>query len=259
MNFFIIKEYIRYLHYSTDEHSIHSPFFYNFYTNLVKNTYDSKEWKSIENQRKKLLKDESEYEILDLGAGSKVEKSAVRKVKSVAKHSLSNPKFSQFLFQLIRLYQFNSIVELGTSLGINTAYLAKSNPNSQINTFEADPKAIEIAKKINSGHENIHFHKGDIAKTLPEFLQKSNQKLDLVYADANHTYEASIQYFNFILPHLSKNSIYIMDDIHWSAGMKKAWRELKSKKEVTSSIDLFDAGLLFFNPDFEKQDFVLEF
>ncbi|MGJ3236176.1 O-methyltransferase [Marivirga sp.] len=259
MNFFLIKEYIRYFHYKTDEHSIHSPFFYNFYTNLVKKTYDYKEWKSIEIQRKQLLKDESEYEILDLGAGSKVEKSAVRRVKSIAKHSLSKPKFSQFLFHLIRLYHFNNIVELGTSLGINTAYLAKANPDAGINTFEADPNAIEIAKKINSSQENIHFHVGDIAKTLPEFLQKSNHNIELVYADANHTYEASIQYFNFILPHLSENSIYIMDDIHWSAGMKKAWIELKNRHEVTSSIDFFDAGLLFFNTDFEKQDFVLEF
>jgi predicted O-methyltransferase YrrM len=259
LNFFLIKEYIQYFHYKTDEHSLHSPFFYNFYTKLVKKNHYGNEWESIEKQRIQLLKDNSEYEILDLGAGSKVEKSAVRKVKSIAKHSLSKPKFSQFLFQLIRLYNFNNIIELGTSLGINTAYLAKANQNAEINTFEADPNAIEIAKNINSSQKNISFHKGDIARTLPDLLQKANHNIDLVYADANHTYEACIQYFNILLPHLSQNSVYILDDIHWSVGMKKAWKELKNRKEVTSSIDLFDAGLLFFNPDFQRQNYVLDF
>jgi hypothetical protein len=41
--------------------------------------------------------------------------------------------------------------------------------------------------------------------------------------------------------------------------MKKAWEELKESKEVTSSIDLFDAGLLFFNQDFKKQHHILSF
>jgi len=259
LNFFLLKEYLRYFHLKTDEHSLHSPFFYNFYLNIVKNKSISKEWTSIENNRKDLLTDDTEFKIIDLGAGSKVEKSQFRKVKSIAKNSLSSPKFSQFLFHLIHDYKFENILELGTSLGVNTSYLAKANPAASIFTFEADPKALKIAKEVNAKFENILFHEGDITNLLPEMLQNSNSKIDLVYADANHTYEPSINYFNMILPYLATESIYIMDDIHWSASMKKAWEELKSRKEVTSSIDLFDAGLLFFNPDFEKQHYVLDF
>ncbi|MGM0581962.1 MAG: O-methyltransferase [Bacteroidota bacterium] len=206
-----------------------------------------------------LLKDETEIELVDLGAGSKVEKSKSRKIKSIARHSLSSPKFSKFLCRLIQDFKFENIIELGTSLGINTAYMASANPDASIFTFEADPNALKIAKEVNREHKNIIFYKGDIANSLPNMLQKSNPKIDLVYADANHTYKASIDYFNIILPYLSSESIYIMDDIHWSAGMKKAWEELTGRKEVTSSIDLFDAGLLFFNPDFEKQHYVLDF
>ncbi|WP_375577988.1 class I SAM-dependent methyltransferase [Marivirga tractuosa] len=210
-------------------------------------------------KRKGLLKDETEIKIVDLGAGSKVEKSNKRKVKSIARHSLSSAKFSRFLFRLIQDFKFENIIELGTSLGINTAYLATANPEASIFTFEADPNALKIAKEINKEHENILFYAGDISNSLPNTLQNSNPKIDLVYADANHTNEASINYFNIISPYLTSQSIYILDDIHWSAGMQKAWEELKGRKEVTSSIDLFDAGLLFFNPDFEKQHYVLDF
>jgi len=259
LNFFLIKEYIKYFHCKTDEHSLHSPFFFEFYLNLIKGKTYSEAWENIEVNRRSLLKNEEEITIFDLGAGSKVEKSPARKIKSIARHSLTSAKFSQFLFRLIQHFDFNHIIELGTSLGINTSYLSIANPKATIHTFEADPKALKIAREINSSHDNIQFHQGDIGNLLPSLLNKWNQKTSLVYADANHTYEASIQYFNALLPYLSSTSIYIMDDIHWSAEMNKAWEELKGHKEVTSSIDLFDAGLLFFNPDFKKQHYVLDF
>lgn len=259
MNFFLLKEYLKYFHLKTDEHSLHSPFFYYFYLNIIQNKSISPEWENIEKKRNALLKDETEIEIFDLGAGSKVEKSQSRKVKSIARYSLSSQKFSQFLFRLIQNFKFENIIELGTSLGINTSYLAKANSNTTIYTFEADPNAMTIAKRVNKNQENIEFYEGDISMSLPKALEKLNPKIDLVYADANHTYEASIDYFNMILPYLTTQSVYIMDDIHWSAGMKKAWQELKLRKEITSSIDVFDAGILFFNPDFQKQHYVLDF
>lgn len=259
MNFFLLKEYIQYFHLKTDEHSLHSPFFYKFYERLIKKRTYFDEWTSIETQRKRLLNRNTKYEIFDLGAGSRVEKSKDRTVKSIAKHSLSSPKFSQFLFRLIREYKLVNIVELGTSLGINTKYLAKSKNNAVINTFEADQNALKIAKEVNLNELNITFHTGDIAETLPNFLQKHDQNIDLVYADANHTFKASIQYYNLLLPKLHSSSIYILDDIHWSSEMKMAWKTLKAQEEVTSSIDLFDAGLLFFDPDLRKQHLVLDF
>jgi len=259
LNFFLLKEYIRYFHFKTDEHSLHSPFFYQFYHKLIKEKTYNEAWDNIELNRKDLLKNESEITIFDLGAGSKVEKSPKRKLKSIAKYSLTTARFSQFLFRLIQYYNFSNIIELGTSLGINTSYLAHANPNAIINTFEADPSALKIAKEINTNHNNIKFYQGDIAKLLPEMLLHSGEPFDLVYADANHTYAATVQYFDTLLPYLSQHSIYIIDDIHWSSGMKNAWEELKNRAEVTSSIDLFDAGILFFNRDLKKQHFVLNF
>ncbi|SMG15764.1 Methyltransferase domain-containing protein [Marivirga sericea] len=259
MNFFLIKEYILYYHLKTDEHSLQSSFFYQFYLEYIKRKSSSNQWDIIENSRKRLLNDHSKIEIFDLGAGSKVNNSHRRKIKSVARYSLSSPKFSQLLSLLVKGFKCKQVIELGTSLGINTAYLATAKTDCQITTFEADPAALKIAKEINANRKNIHFQKGDIAYLLPEYLHKSNPKIDLVYADANHTYAASIEYFNIILPYITKNSIYVMDDIHWSSGMKKAWEELKKRDEVSSSIDLFDAGLLFFNPDFKKQHYILEF
>ena len=258
MNYFLIKEFIQYYHLKTDEHSLHSPFFFDFYTKLVKASAYLAEWSTLEQERKSLLKNTNKIIRTDLGAGSKVNHSKQLTIAEIAKNSLSTPKFSQFLFRLIEHYQSQNIIELGTSLGINCAYMASANPNPIVNSFEGDPALVEIAKQINQ-HKKVQFHLGNIDQTLAEFLIIFNQKIDLVYADANHTYEASINYYQLIQPHLHQNSIYIIDDIHWSSAMKKAWDELKNYPEVSSSIDLFDAGILFFNKDFQNQHYILDF
>ena len=77
----------------------------------------------------------------------------------------------------------------------------------------------------------------------------------LLYIDGNHTYEATIKYFELALTKKDENTVIIFDDIYWSAGMTKAWQEIKNKKEVLLSIDTFYFGMVFFRSEFvEKID-----
>ncbi|GAA5022846.1 O-methyltransferase [Marivirga lumbricoides] len=259
MNFFLLKEWLIYFHLKTDEHSLHSPFFFRFYKEHLKSGKNDAYIHSIETQRQKLLKSEQTIEVQDLGAGSKTLKSDKRKIKDIAKNSLSSPKFSLLLNQLIKQFHFKQIVELGTSLGVNTAYLADADTASKIYTFEGDENLIDIAKSTCAKYKNIQFIKGNINECLPHFLLDMASSIDLVYLDANHTYEATLNYFNQLLPHHHSGSIFIFDDIHWSSGMKQAWKKIKQHPEVKSTIDIFDAGFVFFNPDFEKQHYILNF
>ena len=64
-----------------------------------------------------------------------------------------------------------------------------------------------------------------------------------------------MSYFEMILPHIHDKTIVIIDDIRWSNGMEKAWGELKSRKEVGVSIDVFQMGILFFKKDQIKENF----
>ena len=105
--------------------------------------------------------------------------------------------------------------------------------------------------------ENINSIEGSIDKTLPQLLESISLPIDLVYLDANHTYDATIKYFTLLKSKLNASSVVIIDDIHWSSGMEKAWQEIVSLEEVSISIDLFYKGLLFFRKDIEKEHFVL--
>ena len=149
-------------------------------------------------------------------------------------------------------------MELGTSLGINTAYLAL-NKDTKVYSFEGDQKVAKLAAQHLASFNNCKLIRGNIDNTLVTFLADYEQALDLVYFDANHTYEATLRYFNLCLPHAHEHSIFILDDIYWSRGMTKAWKEIKKHPKVIASVDIFDAGILFFDPSLNRENLILDF
>ncbi len=87
------------------------------------------------------------------------------------------------------------------------------------------------------------------------FLEQT-QKVDFVLIDANHLYGPTMRYYQHLTKRLTEKSIVIIDDIHRSAEMEKAWREIKSDVLVYGSIDLYRCGILLFDPVLNKQHFV---
>lgn len=244
---------------SVNEHSLHSPFLYKFYTEVVKgksNTQDS----AIEELRKQLLRNETIIEIEEMGAGSRLNSSNTRKINEIAKHSATPTQFSLLLSRIIQHYNFKKVVELGTSLGLNTAYLAKSNKEVKVTTFEGSGTIAELALQHfeQLGLSNIEVVMGNIDQTLELWLATST-KIDLAYLDANHRYEPTIRYFELLLPKMNQQGIIILDDIHWSKEMNQAWNDLKHHPQVSLSIDLFEGGILFLNPEIPKDQYILSF
>jgi len=77
--------------------------------------------------------------------------------------------------------------------------------------------------------------------------------------DANHRYEPTIRYFEHLLNRIHEESIIIVDDINWSKEMSMAWNKLKNDPNVTTSVDLYELGILFFKPALEKKHYKLMF
>jgi predicted O-methyltransferase YrrM len=138
--------------------------------------------------------------------------------------------------------------------------MAQARQKAQIHTIEGCPQTAEIAKQNfkRLDTHNIKQHVGNIDEVLPALLRKID-KIDLAYLDANHQYEATMRYFNLLLPALASESLLIFDDIHWSAGMQQAWNDIIQHPSVTISVDLFAFGLAFVNPKFSKEHFIWRF
>jgi len=246
--------YLKYLFSAGTKHDVHSPFVFNLLTNIIENNEEYYPYADIENIRQQLLSDETSIEVNDLGAGSSVLKNNKRKISEIARHSLKSPKYAQLLFRLANHFHPKTILELGTSLGITTLYLALANKQAKVVTIEGSENISQRAKqnfeKLNA--TNIESVVGNFDDILISSLNKlcqlptTNCQLDFVYFDGNHRKEPTLRYFEQCLQYAHNDSVFIFDDIHWSDEMEQAWEQIKQHSRVTLTIDLFFIGIVFF-------------
>lgn len=255
--FFKIKTYLNYWLDAVDEHSLHAPFLFDFYTSIIR--LETGEIIAVENLRKQLLKDERIIEVTDFGAGSKHNTGAERTISDIAGKSLSQPKYSALYHRIAAHRQPKTIVELGTSFGINTLYLAQ-NPVGKVYTFEGADRIADIAALSFefAGAKNIELIRGNIDNTLYPTLSRI-PKIDLAFMDANHRLEPTLRYFEMLLSKSHHKSLLLVDDIHDSPEMERAWKEMKRHPLIYVSMDLFRCGILFLDPSLNKQHVVLRF
>lgn len=240
------------------EHSLQSPFIYDFYQKVI-NKKPEDQLQFINAVRNQLAKSKQTIVIEDWGAGSVVNKGNTKKIADIAKYGVTRSKFGNLLYRLVNFTDAKHILELGTSLGIGSLYLS-ANPDTHLTTFEGSNKLLNIAESVFEAHKktNISTRLGDINQTLPQYFVETNT-VDLVYFDANHTQEATIKYFELCLKNAHDKSCFVFDDIHWSKDMQAAWTSIKNHYRVTMSIDLFQMGIIFINPEMTKQHFIIEY
>lgn len=259
MNHFrIIYKYVQHLFSArhTWGFSVHSPFLYQFtrYVLCEKNLYYF--FHSVEKLRACLLKDIRTIDIRDFGTGH----DRVETVSQIARKSLSNPRHGQLLFRMVHYFKAQNVLELGTSLGLTTSYLAASSTGIRCVSLEGSPQLAEIARENlrKLEVENVDIVVGNIDDTLNNVLSHF-EKLDFVFFDANHSYDAVLNYFDMCLSKVHNKTVFVIDDIYWSEEMELAWTKIKTCPRVTSTIDLFQMGLVFFNSDLNNKSYKMRY
>ncbi len=260
-----IQQAVKYINYwfradNGKGHGIHSPFVFSFVKNILNDKTLYKEHIAIEALRKELFDDKSLISTEDYGAGS-FSGEASKSIGVIAANSAKSQKYGSLLFRMAKYYQPKYILELGTSLGISTAYLASANDNSIIISGEGNP--VLAAKARNNlaslNIHNAHIVTGNFDHTFPDMVQ-SIPCIDMAFIDGNHREEPTVKYFHELLPRMSSNAVIVFDDIHWSKGMESAWKYISQHSFVMLSIDLFFMGIVFLNNDFKvKQHFTIRF
>jgi len=242
-------------------HGIHSPFVYELVRNVFNDPSKPADWHEIEALRKLLLKDRTLLYVNDFGAGSSKGLTKQRSIRQIAASSLKSPKYAWLLSRMVKYFQPENMIELGTSLGITTAYLASARNASKVITLEGADAIAQIAKQhFQRLHlSNVQLVAGHFDETLLSVLNEV-RLVDFVFVDGNHAYEPTLRYFKTILPFTHADTVMIFDDIHWSAAMEKAWDAIRNDSAVTLSIDLFFMGIVFFRrQQYEKQHFTIRY
>lgn len=251
---------------NTTGEGIHSPYLFELVRFVLRdeNTYYC--FADIERRRDLLLACNDTIDVVDFGsAGSPQGTHIQRRVSSIAANHLESPRMAQVLFRLANFLTQKQrrplqILELGTSFGITTAYLAAADSRNRVVTYEGSNAVLRIAQGIWKvlRLENISWIEGNIDQTLLTPEAASNplpNQLDLAYIDANHTYDATMRYADFLLARMNEKGIIAIDDIHYSEPMERAWEALKADQRVTTSMDLYHMGLLFVDPHYLKRHY----
>ena len=206
--------YIQYKIRAKNKHAIHSPFVFNLLTTVIAEKREYYAYNDLAELRSELSQSSQTIEIKDFGAGSKVFKTKTRKIKDIVKHGISPEKYARLLFRLVNYFNPETVIELGTSIGLTTLYLAKANSNIRVYTLEGCNQTVNFEKQLfkSKYFENIKIIEGEFSYTLPQLLTKI-QKIDFVYIDGNHRKQATIDYFNLLIPYRHNDTVLIFDDI----------------------------------------------
>jgi len=262
MFFFSAKEYLRYLLLSgyRKGHGIHSPFFYDVISRVFRNKTDFDIVSTIEFIRKDLVRDKRMIFVNDLGAGSVKagQKGKRRRVSDIAKHSLVPKKYGVLLSNLAMEFGNQGIIELGTSLGISSMYMALSLRGCTLHTIEGCAETAKIAEEnfYKAGIENIILHNGSFDKCLPEVIDATNAP-GLVFIDGNHRKSAVLKYFDLIAEKASSQTVVVVDDIYLSPEMKEAWQMIRNHGKVSATIDIWRMGIVFFRTGINSNHFIV--
>lgn len=248
------KKYLRYRFTAGNRHSVHSPFVYAIADKLLRDRKPRADFKKIEALRRSLLQSNETVSVTDLGAGSLMSGGNVRRIKDITKYAAKPAKFGQFFYKAVQYFKPKYILELGTSMGLSTAYMATANPDATVITIEGCPNITAKGGEnfASLGLKNIKQLTGNFDTVLPEVLD-TIPSLDWVFIDGNHRAAPTMAYFDACLPKVHEDTVLVFDDIHWTEDMEKAWDYIKSHPQVTTTIDLFFIGLVFFKKDIKMQ------
>ncbi|MBP6733051.1 MAG: class I SAM-dependent methyltransferase [Chitinophagales bacterium] len=251
---FRIKMFLQYAIKAKTKYYLHSPFVYQFYLHVIDNRNDFKLQPLVE-LRRQLSKDATPVIIDDLGAGNNTQKTIKQMEAGVA----IPHQFGTLLCSLVKYTQPATIIELGTSIGISSAYMAYGNERANVFTMEGAPAVANVARQTHNllGLKNIEVITGSFEVELPQLLNRQHGPA-LVFFDGNHTLAATLNYFELCLAQATEDSVFVFDDIYWSEDMFAAWQQIKAHPRVKLTIDVYRFGICFFKKDkLAKEDFVL--
>jgi predicted O-methyltransferase YrrM len=256
--FFRLKTFLSYCWRRQEKHGVHSPYVFDLMTIHLPSKKEFNCFENIEYLREQMLNSNLVIEVEDFGAGSIKGSSRTRKVSEIAAVSSKPPKQAQLFFRLTNLHQPETILELGTNLGLTTAYLSLACPQAKTISIEGSRELALIA------HQNLHaigssaqIRVGTFDELLDSVLEEL-QTIGLAFIDGNHRKEATLRYWEQIKPRCISKSIVIVDDIYWTPEMNEAWNFIKTDPRVSLSLDFYWFGIIYFREGIEKQEFTLK-
>jgi predicted O-methyltransferase YrrM len=225
-------------------HGIHPPFAYELVSKVLFDREYKEAYDQLKNLRNTLKRNKTNLHVSSIGVNSKHFTGNTRRIGQLLKHSSIQSKYSKFFYRIAEYYRPNTIIELGTSIGVSTLSFALGNPKAKVLTIEGNSALCNFAGELfkAEGVNNITLFEGDFDEHL-QIINTDYPPPDLVFIDGNHSKEATLRYFKFFV-HWMEEGFLIFDDINWSAGMQEAWKDIVDDERAQITFDLFRMGIV---------------
>lgn len=237
---------------------IHSPAVFEFVNRVMYKAFPDDKIKQIEEITHQLKQRKELIPFREFGAGSTILRGNQRKIGDIVKYTAIESKTGILLYNMSRFYQFKVVLELGTSVGISTMYLASGLDNQGIvYTVEGNLSLTEIAKRNveELGLQNVRFISQNFDPVLPNIVKKLDSPC-LAFIDGNHNYQATLKYYNEISVAIKKGFI-VIGDIYWSKDMERAWKTIK--ESAVTTIDLYYTGIVFIDELLTPGNYIIRY
>jgi hypothetical protein len=247
-----IVEFLKFYFKAKTQYNIHSPYLYKLIQSITDIDRRYYNFDLIERVRTKHLYNDKELIINDNGAGSSSNNQR-RTISSICRQSTSNEKKCRLLHNIAQYINPSITIELGTNLGIASAYLQYAVGNNLLHTVEADKQLLSLAKDtFTSLQLPIVGH----LMTFESFFIKHTDIIrdaQLWYIDGNHTYDGTMKAYQHATQGTTDQfKVLIFDDIFWSKGMKQAWEEIIKNVKSGYCINLFIIGIVIIDPEKDR-------
>lgn len=153
------------------------------------------------------------------------------------------------LFSLIRSFEPQGAVELGTCVGISCGYQAAAlrlNGSGWLWSFDASRARTAVARRVL---EELDLQAmttivtGRFQETLEPTLRSVNVPIGYAFVDGHHDEQATWQYFEQLVSTATRDTVFVFDDIHWSDGMERVWTRIAQDERVAVAVDIGEMGI----------------
>ena len=154
----------------------------------------------------------------------------------------------QKIFNVVRATKPKVCLELGTGIGISTCYIAAAlklnRNNGRVITVEGDETLADLSQDVfySLGLDNVDVVNSKFSEAIPTILS-TNSNIDLAFCDGDHNEQRTFEYYKSILENMDDDATFILDDIRWSAGMRRAWERICHHREVSEYKDMNRLGV----------------
>ncbi|MEG1685160.1 MAG: hypothetical protein RR319_04350 [Bacteroides sp.] len=171
------------------------------------------------------------YEELD-EAGKELLKNS--KIDKFRKKILLSTKVNRLLFRLVNRTQPETILEIGTSIGLSAMYLSAAKKKVRMITIDRQQK---------------------IEKSIADALA-SLRSLDMVHIHRIADYSEA---FELCRKGMHSHTLCVVEGIHQTKDITEWWEKIKADESVSITFDLYELGLIFFDQTKTKQNYIINF